>query len=310
MSALDEETDEILGDFVTYFEATWIGMCSEDEEDGLLFRKNFGMSMKKAFDQGVTIKHSTLCRFVGRLCKEQADNELLIDHANAGVVLPPTKKKYEYVNQRLKNLVEKYDTTPVLEYLQEQEKRDTQINSQLKENANLLEELSREQHERLSRPLPASLNNIAPPSQQELQLVEKVTEGLTQVAKQASPGSLAPVPIVRRAMGITILPVTSALTDSIEVDIEASWGQDKTISTTTTAPPQPTTTGLPTATQQHQPTNIAPQQQQSEQKMATTNAAPRDLESQLSQILHQSEAATPPLSMAMTDSSLREVLNS
>lgn len=48
--------------------------------------------------------------------------------------------------------------------------------------------------------------------------VEKVTEGLTQVAKQASPGSLAPVPIVRRAMGITVLPVTSEpANSSIEV---------------------------------------------------------------------------------------------
>ncbi|KAG0723764.1 hypothetical protein GWK47_042004 [Chionoecetes opilio] len=110
-------------------------MCyghSEDEEDGLLFRKNFGMSMKVlpdlprtnnsiegwhiTFDLRVTIKHPTLCRLVDRLRNEQADNELLIDHANAGVVLP-TNKKYEYVNQCLKNLVEKYDTSLVLEYL-------------------------------------------------------------------------------------------------------------------------------------------------------------------------------------------------
>jgi hypothetical protein len=34
---------------------------------------------------------------------------------NAEVALPPTKKRYKYVNHCLKNLVEKYDTTPVLE---------------------------------------------------------------------------------------------------------------------------------------------------------------------------------------------------
>lgn len=211
--------------------------------------------------------------------------------------------------------------TSFLNHFEEHEKRDTQINSQLEENATLLEQLSREQHERLSRPLPASLNNLAPPSQQELQLVEKVTEGLTQVAKQASPGSLAPVPIVRRAMGITVLPVTSEPTDSIEVDIEASWGQDKatSITNTTTASPQPTIMGLSTTAQQQQqhhhqqqqqPTNTTQKEQQQEQQTATTNTAARDLESQLSQILHQSEAAPPPPSMAMTDSSLREVLNS
>lgn len=42
--------------------------------------------------------HPTLCRLVDRLRKEQADNELLIDQADAGVALPPTKKRYEYVS--------------------------------------------------------------------------------------------------------------------------------------------------------------------------------------------------------------------
>ncbi|MPC41895.1 hypothetical protein E2C01_035503 [Portunus trituberculatus] len=135
----------------------------------------------------------------------------------------------------------------------------------------------------------------------ETQQLEKVTEGLTQVAKQASPGSLAPVPIVRRAMGITVLPVTSEPTDSIEVDIEASWGQDKTTSITTT------TTGLLAEPQQQHPTITSLQQ---EHKTATIITAAHDIESQLSQILHQSEAAPPPPPMAMSDSSLREVLNS
>ncbi|XP_050700060.1 bromodomain-containing protein 7-like isoform X2 [Eriocheir sinensis] len=205
----------------------------------------------------------------------------------------------------LKSLNELGIDTSFISHFEDQEKCDTQINSQLEENATLLEQLSQEQHERLSRPLPASLNNLPPPSQQELQLVEKVTDGLTQVAKQASPGSLAPVPIVRRAMGITVLPVTSdPANSSIEVDIEARWGQDKTISTT--VPPQPTTTAV------QQVTGTAPQQKQLEPQTATTNTASHDLEmeSRLSEILHQSEAASPPPSMAMTDSSLREVLDS
>lgn len=105
-----------------------------------------------------------------------------------------------------------------------------------------------------------------------------------------------------------------------QVDIEASWGQDKatSITNTTTASPQPTIMGLSTTAQQQQqhhhqqqqPTNTTQKEQQQEQQTATTNTAARDLESQLSQILHQSEAAPPPPSMAMTDSSLREVLNS
>lgn len=42
--------------------------------------------------------------------------------------------------------------------------------------------------------------------------VEKVTEGLTAVAKKATPGALAPVSIVRRALGITMHPVTTNTT--------------------------------------------------------------------------------------------------
>ena len=47
--------------------------------------------------------------------------------------------------------------------------------------------------------------------------VEKVTEGLKMVAKHANPGALAPVPIVRRAMGITMHPVMSEPSEQIEV---------------------------------------------------------------------------------------------
>ena len=61
----------------------------------------------RAFDLRVTITQPTLCLLVDRLRKEQTDNELLVEDANAGVALPPTKKKYEYVTQRLKNIVER-----------------------------------------------------------------------------------------------------------------------------------------------------------------------------------------------------------
>ena len=71
----------------------------------------------RSFDRRVAITHPTLCRLADRLRKEQADNELLIDQVAAGVDLPPTKKKDDYVNQRLKNAVENYHNTPTLEYL-------------------------------------------------------------------------------------------------------------------------------------------------------------------------------------------------
>ena len=70
----------------------------------------------RSFDRKVAITHSTLCRLVDRLRKEHADNQLLIEQVDAGVVLPPTKK-YEYANQRVKNVVENYHNTLTLEYL-------------------------------------------------------------------------------------------------------------------------------------------------------------------------------------------------
>lgn len=55
-------------------------------------------------------------------------------------------------------------------FTEEQEKRDNQISAQLEENATLLENLAKEQKDRLSRPLPANLNNVVHPSPQELKL--------------------------------------------------------------------------------------------------------------------------------------------
>lgn len=50
------------------------------------------------------------------------------------------------------------------------QKRETVINSQLEENANLLESLAKEQKERLSRPVPTNLNNLPNPTSKELNL--------------------------------------------------------------------------------------------------------------------------------------------
>lgn len=55
-------------------------------------------------------------------------------------------------------------------FAEELEKRESVINSQLEENANLLESLAKEQKERLSRPAPTNLNNVPNPSSKELNL--------------------------------------------------------------------------------------------------------------------------------------------
>ncbi|ROT73895.1 Bromodomain-containing protein 7 [Penaeus vannamei] len=174
--------------------------------------------------------------------------------------------------------------TNFLGEFEEMEKRESVINSQLEENANLLESLAKEQKERLSRPAPTNLNNVPNPSSKELNLVEKVTDGLTMVAKQVTPGALAPVPIVRRAMGITMHPVTSEPSEQIEVDIEGTSSQEEA------TPPPSGSNGS-----------------QGDQKNGST-----DLESQLRHILNQTDATSPPPvvqgSTDMTDKKLKEIL--
>lgn len=54
--------------------------------------------------------------------------------------------------------------------VEEQDKREKQINTQLDENATLLVSLAMEQKERLSRPLPPTLNSMPQPTTQELKL--------------------------------------------------------------------------------------------------------------------------------------------
>ena len=43
--------------------------------------------------------------------QEQGSNEIVIEQLNAGIVGPPWKKMYGAVNQRLKGIVELYDST-------------------------------------------------------------------------------------------------------------------------------------------------------------------------------------------------------
>ncbi|XP_069957111.1 bromodomain-containing protein 7 isoform X2 [Cherax quadricarinatus] len=188
----------------------------------------------------------------------------------------------------LRSLSELGIDTQFVNHFEELEKRESQISTQLEENAVLLKNLAKEQKDRLSRQRPTSLNNLPHPSPQELKLVEKVTDGLTMVAKQTTPGALAPVPIVRRAMGITMHPVTSESSEQIEVDIEGTSSQEEA-----TPPPPPPPPG-------------------SDGPEASTKGNNNDLESQLRHILNQADATSPPpvihTPSDMTDKKLKEIL--
>nr|CAG4646971.1 EOG090X04G3 [Megafenestra aurita]SVE92326.1 EOG090X04G3 [Megafenestra aurita] len=80
----------------------------------------------------------------------------------------------------------------------------------LDETGSLIGTLERTQRERLSKTPPLHLANIMPPTDFELQLVGKITEGIAQVAKQSTPSAVTSIEGVRKAMGVSIDPLPVA----------------------------------------------------------------------------------------------------
>ena len=63
-----------------------------------------------SFDLRVAITHPTIRRLSAKLVKEQASNELLLEQVLARIPQVPPKKKYQVINERLKNIVSEFDT--------------------------------------------------------------------------------------------------------------------------------------------------------------------------------------------------------
>ncbi|CAH1398769.1 unnamed protein product [Nezara viridula] len=76
------------------------------------------------------------------------------------------------------------------------------VQSKLDSTSQLLEKLQQVQNERLSAPQPSHLSQISHPSDTELNLADKIVESLTEMAKQAPPAAIIPVPGIRKAMGV------------------------------------------------------------------------------------------------------------
>ncbi|XP_046389290.1 uncharacterized protein LOC124158139 isoform X2 [Ischnura elegans] len=73
----------------------------------------------------------------------------------------------------------------------------------LDQTGDLIGKLEQVQRERLSQPPPAHLALVPKPSDMEVQLAEKITENLTDMAKKVNPEAIAPLPVIRKAMGIS-----------------------------------------------------------------------------------------------------------
>ena len=127
MGSLDDEKYELLSDFLSYFEATWIGMVQCGRRCHPLFaislwNVNSGVEQDlpqtnnpvegwhHSFDLCIAITHPTIRRLSAKLVKEQASSELLLEQVLARIPQVPPKKKYQVINERLKNIVSEFDT--------------------------------------------------------------------------------------------------------------------------------------------------------------------------------------------------------
>lgn len=104
---------------------------------------------------------------------------------------------------------------------EEQRAAEEAMQVRLDQTSVLLQKLQQVQSDRLSLTPPAHLSHVAQPSDSEVQLAEKITESLKDMAKKVDPVVIAPVSSLRKAMGI--LPGTSSPASPAEVvDAETS----------------------------------------------------------------------------------------
>lgn len=73
---------------------------------------------------------------------------------------------------------------------------------QLDQTSCLLQKLQQVQNDRLSMPPPPHLSQVPLPSDGEMQLAEKITDNLKDMAKRVNPIDITSVPAIRKAMGI------------------------------------------------------------------------------------------------------------
>ncbi|KAK9508573.1 hypothetical protein O3M35_006105 [Rhynocoris fuscipes] len=85
---------------------------------------------------------------------------------------------------------------------QSQIRQQSCVQEKLEQTSVLLEKLQQVQNDRLSAPPPPHLSHILQPSDTELNLAEKITESLTELAKQVPPAAIVAVPAIRKAMGV------------------------------------------------------------------------------------------------------------
>ena len=134
VESLDAAADEALGEFLVYFETTWLGMTQRGRrrrptfdidmwlvysrvQDNLPRTNNSLEGWHNAFNKRVSVKHPTIPKLLRKIRKEQASNEILLEQAAMGMNISRNNNTYVRVNERLKILVRNYNRNEGLSFL-------------------------------------------------------------------------------------------------------------------------------------------------------------------------------------------------
>ncbi|CAH1779288.1 unnamed protein product [Owenia fusiformis] len=82
------------------------------------------------------------------------------------------------------------------------------LQSQLDETSQLISDLQSKQNDRLTQKPPSHLQHVQGPSTEEKAIAGKVTKNLAEITKQATPADVISAGAVRRALGVTVEPLT------------------------------------------------------------------------------------------------------
>jgi len=73
--------------------------------------------LHRAFNSALTANHVTVGKFVNMLRREQGLQDAKIEQQRAGVLEPQKRQKYKNLDERLNNVVKRYDETNNNQYL-------------------------------------------------------------------------------------------------------------------------------------------------------------------------------------------------